>query len=73
VFQGPVRVDTSKLVRRRTPSVWRKEVKEPEVSVLSLVKDPSGKYQPGWVTYSSRVLDSPEAEIRRAGGKEALV
>ncbi len=63
-------MDTSRLVRRSTPPAWRKEVKEPEVSVLSLVKDPGRKYQPGWISYRSRVLDSPEAEIICGGLNE---
>ena len=58
-----MRVDTSKLMRRPTPQAWRPEIKEPEVSVLALVKDPSRKYQSGWISYRERVLDSPEAAI----------
>jgi len=57
-------------VRRPTPAAWRKEFKESEVSVLSLVKDPSGKYQSGWISYRAQVLDSPEVEIISGGLSE---
>ncbi len=63
-------METTKLVRRPTPEAWRKEFKESEVSVLSLVKDPSGKYQSGWISYRSRLLDSPEVEIISGGLSE---
>jgi len=63
VFQGPRPVDISKTVRKPTPDTWRKEVKEKEVSVIPLVKDPNGTYQAGWITYRSGLLDSPETEI----------
>jgi hypothetical protein len=63
-------VDASKLVRRPTPDAWRKEFKESQVSVLSLVKDPGGTYQSGWITYRSRLLDSPEVEIISGGLSE---
>jgi hypothetical protein len=63
-------VDTSKLVRRPTPDAWRKEFKESEVSVLSLVKDPGWQYQSGWISYRSRLLDSPEVEIISGGLSE---
>jgi hypothetical protein len=58
------------MVRRPTPDSWRKEFKEKEVSVLSLVKDPGGTYQSGWITYRSRLLDSPEVEIISGGLSE---
>jgi len=57
-------------VRRPTPDSWRKEFKEKEVTVLSLVKDPGGSYQNGWITYRSRLLDSPEVEIISGGLSE---
>ncbi len=58
------------MVRRPTPDSWRKEFKEKEVSVLSLVKDPGGAYQNGWITYRSRLVDSPEVEIISGGLSE---
>jgi hypothetical protein len=58
------------MVRRPTPDSWRKEFKEKEVSVLSLVKDPGGTYQSGWISYRSRLLDSPEVEIISGGLSE---
>ena len=58
------------MVRRPTPESWRKEFKEKEVSVLSLVKDPGGKFQSGWITYRSHLLDSPEVEIISGGLSE---
>jgi hypothetical protein len=63
-------VDASKLVRRPTPDAWRKEFKESEVSVLSLVKDPSKEHQSGWISYRSHLLDSPEVEIITGGLSE---
>jgi hypothetical protein len=63
VFQGPRRVDTSQTVRKPTPETWRKTVKEKEVSVIPLVKDPNATYQPGWISYRTSLLDSPETEI----------
>ena len=63
-------MDTTKLVRRPTPQAWRKEFKESEVSVLSLVKEPGGKYQSGWISYRAQVLDSPEVEIISGGLSE---
>jgi len=63
-------LDASKLVRRPTPDAWRKEFKESEVSVLSLVKDPSGKYQSGWISYRTQLIDSPEVEIISGGLSE---
>jgi hypothetical protein len=70
VFQGPRRVDTTKLVHKPTPAAWRSELKETEVSVLSLVKDPARTYQPGWISYRSYMLDSPEVEIICGGLNE---
>jgi hypothetical protein len=58
------------MVRRPTPDSWRKEYKDKEVSVLSLVKDPAATYQNGWITYRSRLLDSPEVEIISGGLSE---
>ena len=58
------------MVLRPTPEAWRKEFKEAQVSVLSLVKDPNGKYQSGWISYRTRVLDSPEVEIISGGLSE---
>ena len=58
------------MVHRPTPDSWRKEFKEKEVSVLSLVKDPGGTYQSGWISYRSRLLDSPEVEIISGGLSE---
>lgn len=63
-------MDTSRIVRRPTPESWRREFKEKEVSVLSLVKDPGGAYQNGWITDRSRSLDSPEVEIISGGLSE---
>ena len=63
-------MDASKLVRRPTPDAWRKDFKESEVSVLSLVQDPSKEHQTGWITYRSRLLDSPEVEIISGGLSE---
>lgn len=60
-------MDTTKLVRRPTPSAWHKEFKETEVSVLSLVKDVSRKYPSGWISYRGPLLDSPEVEIISGG------
>jgi hypothetical protein len=70
VFQGPRLVDTTKLVRKPTPAAWHNELKETEVSVLPLVKDPARTYQPGWITYRSYVVDSPEVEIICGGLNE---
>jgi hypothetical protein len=61
------------MVRRPTPESWRREFKEKEVSVLSLVKDLGGSYQNGWVTYRSRLLDSPEVEIISGGLSEPVL
>jgi len=58
------------MVRRPTPDSWRPQFKEKEVSVLSLVKDPAGSYQNGWITYRSHLLDSPEVEILCGGLSE---
>ncbi len=63
VFAGPLRIDSSKLVRKPTPDAWKKDFSEKEVSVLSLVKDPDKQYQPGWISYRNMLLDSPETEI----------
>ncbi len=63
-------METSKLVRRPTPEAWREDVKEKEVSVLSLVKDPAAKYQSGWITYRNTIVDSPEVEIICGGLSE---
>jgi hypothetical protein len=58
------------LVRRPTPEAWRFEFKEKEVSVLSLVKDPTRKYQSGWVSYRPMLVDSPEVELISGGLSE---
>jgi hypothetical protein len=63
-------VDATKLVRRPTPAAWRKEFKEVEVSVLSLVKDGSRKYPCGWISYRGPLMDSPEVEIISGGLSE---
>ena len=63
-------MDTTSVVRRPTPAAWRKEFKEKEVSVLSLVKDPSRQYQSGWISYRARLIDSPEVEIISGGLSE---
>ena len=63
-------MDTSKLVPRPTPEAWRREFKQSEVSVLSLVKDPAKEHQNGWVSYRSYLLDSPEVEIISGGLSE---
>ncbi len=70
MFDGPRRIDTSKLVRRPTPDAWRRQFKDKEVSVLSLVKDPSREYQSGWVSYRPMLVDSPEVEIISGGLSE---
>jgi hypothetical protein len=63
VFDGPCRVDQSRLVRKPTPAVWRDAIKDAEVSVLSLVKDPGKQYETGFISYHGPLLDSPEVEI----------
>ncbi len=70
MFQGPRRVDATQLVRRPTPDAWRREFKEKEVSVLSLVKDVSREYPPGWISYRKELIDSPEVEIISGGLSE---
>jgi hypothetical protein len=45
-------------------------VKEKEVGVLSLVRDPDAKYQSGWISYRSALVDSPETEIICGGLSE---
>ncbi len=70
MFEGPRQIDTTKLVKRPTPDAWKREFKDKEVSVLSLVKDPQGKYQSGWVTYRGMLLDSPEVEVISGGLSE---
>lgn len=70
MFQGPCRIDTTRLVRRPTPSAWKQEFKESEVSVLSLVTDTSRQYQSGWITYRDTIIDSPEVEIICGGLSE---
>jgi hypothetical protein len=57
-------------VRRPTPQAWRKDFKESQVSVLSLVKDPGSEYQSGWISYRAGLLDSPEVEIISGGLSE---
>lgn len=70
VFQGPRTVNTSKPVRKPTPEAWQKDVKDKEVSVVSLVKNPEQKYRNGWISYCEPVIDSPEVEIICGGLSE---
>ena len=63
-------MDATQLVRRPTPDAWRRKFKEKEVSVLSLVKDVSREYPPGWISYRGSLLDSPEVEIICGGLSE---
>ena len=63
-------MDSSKLVRRPTPDAWRKEFKDSEVNVLSLVNDPSKEHQSGWISYRTQLIDSPEVEIISGGLSE---
>ena len=63
-------MDASKLVRRPTPDASRKEFKESEVKVLSLVNDLGKEHQSGWISYRAQLIDSPEVEIISGGLSE---
>jgi hypothetical protein len=70
VFETPLRIDTSRVVRKPTPDVWREKIKEKEVAVIPLVKNTAAEYHPGWISYRRRIIDSPEVEIICGGLNE---
>ncbi len=61
--RGPIAVDRSKFTVRNRPDVWKGLLDAPTIDVLSLVKDPSREYFPGWCTYIEGPSESPEVEV----------
>ncbi len=60
-------MDTTRVVRKPTPEAWREEIKETEVAVIPLVRDPEKKHRNGWISYYQPLVDSPEVEIVSGG------
>lgn len=59
-----------KTVRKPTPEPWRDLLPEASVDVVPLVANPAANHFPGWVSYDSTVVDSPDVEIVCGGLNE---
>jgi hypothetical protein len=60
----------TKTIRRPRPDPWRELVPETSVDVVPLVGNADARFFPGWVSYDSTVVDSPDVEIMCGGINE---
>jgi hypothetical protein len=63
IFQSPIAVDRTKLIRRPWPSEWDDPHDSAEIMVLPLIPAASQRNQPGWCTYIRGMSDAPEIEV----------
>ncbi len=63
IFNSPHKVDRSRSTSIPTPSAWKREVAEQEVSVLPIVSDTEKSYHDGWCVYTYEHTQAPELEI----------
>lgn len=65
IFRSPIPVDTKKTVPRKTPELWRRDVKEAEVQVVPIteIEPRIGMSMRGWCTIAALLANAPEVEI----------
>jgi hypothetical protein len=63
IFQSPIAVDRSKMIRRPWPGEWTDPHDSNEIHVLPLQAAESQTKQPGWCTYVRGMSDAPEVEV----------
>lgn len=60
----------TKTIQKPRPDPWRELVADASLDVVPLVVNADERYFPGWVSYDSTVVDSPDVEIMCGGINE---
>jgi hypothetical protein len=63
IFERPFAIDRAKAIPIPTPPDFQGEIKESEISVLSLVEDHKRNWKAGWCTYSDDFSRNPDVEF----------
>jgi hypothetical protein len=63
IFQSPITIDRTKMIRRPWPGEWTDPHDSNEILVLPLISAESRRNQAGWCTYVRGMSDAPEIEV----------
>jgi hypothetical protein len=63
IFESPVTIDRSQMIRRPWPKEWTDPLDSNEMLVLPLSAAGSSRNRPGWCTYTRGMSEAPEIEV----------